>query len=87
MSGIRYEIKVRGRLGKALLTAVPHLEHTVEPPQAVTVLRGDLADQAELHRTLQTLSGLGIELIEVRRLSTRPLRSVVTEPLDHASSP
>ncbi|MET0928600.1 MAG: hypothetical protein ABWX74_03730 [Aeromicrobium sp.] len=73
MAKTRYEIRVRGRLGKALLTAVPDLEAAIEPPQTVTVLRGDLADQAELHDILQTLAGLGIELIEVRRLSTHSL--------------
>lgn len=73
MAKTRYEIRVRGRLGKALLTAVPNLEAAVEPPQTVTVLRGDLTDQAELHDILQTLAGLGIELIEVRRLSTSSL--------------
>ncbi|MET1037997.1 MAG: hypothetical protein ABW075_06960 [Aeromicrobium sp.] len=73
MATTRYEIRVRGRLGKALLNAVPHLESSIEPPQTVTVLRGDLADQAELHQVLQTLAGLGIELIEVRRLGTGAL--------------
>ncbi|MET0928031.1 MAG: hypothetical protein ABWX74_00860 [Aeromicrobium sp.] len=78
MAKTRYEIRVRGRLGKALLTAVPDLEAVIEPPQTVTVLRGDLTDQAELHDILQTLAGLGIELIEVRRLTTGSAPSLPT---------
>lgn len=68
MNESRYEIRVRGRMGKALLSAVPALEPTVERPQTTTVLRGDLGSQAELHEILRSLEGLGIELLEVRQL-------------------
>lgn len=72
MTESRYEIRVRGRMGKALLSAVPTLEPTIEPPQTTTVLRGELASQAELHEILRSLESLGIELLEVRRLSQAP---------------
>ena len=43
-----------------------------------TVLHGDIRDQAELHGILDRVQGLGLELIEVRRLpneSSKPVRT------------
>ena len=61
----RYEIHVSGLLGERLLTAFPELHaHTLE---SVTVLVGDLPDQAALHGVLSRIESLGLELLEVRR--------------------
>jgi hypothetical protein len=62
----RYEIRVRGRVGQAVLDTFERLESDVEPVE--TVLHGPVRDQAELHGLLRRLQGLGLELIEVRRL-------------------
>jgi len=62
----RYEIRIRGRVGQAVLDTFERLEADVEPVE--TVLHGPVRDQAELHGLLRRLQSLGLELIEVRRL-------------------
>jgi hypothetical protein len=62
----RYEIRIRGRVGKAVLDTFDRLESDVEPVE--TILHGPVRDQAELHGLLRRLQKLGLELIEVRRL-------------------
>lgn len=61
-----YEIRIRGRVGQAVLESFERLESDVEPVE--TVLHGPVRDQAELHGLLRRLQGLGLELVEVRRL-------------------
>jgi hypothetical protein len=62
---VRYQIRVRGRLGRTMRGAFPALETRADG--ADTVLAGDLADQAALHGVLAQIEGLGLELLEVRR--------------------
>jgi hypothetical protein len=62
----RYEIRIRGRVGQAVLDTFDRLQSDVEPVE--TILHGPVRDQAELHGLLRRLQGLGLELIEVRRL-------------------
>jgi hypothetical protein len=62
----RYEIRIRGRVGQAVLDTFDRLESDVEPVE--TILHGPVRDQSELHGLLRRLEGLGLELIEVRRL-------------------
>ena len=71
----RYEIRIRGRVGQAVLDTFDRLESDVE--QVETILHGPVRDQAELHGHLRRLEGLGLELIEVRRLpeSDKELRA------------
>lgn len=64
----RYEIRIRGRVGQAVLDTFERLDSDVEPVE--TILHGPVRDQAELHGLLRRLQGLGLELIEVRRLPT-----------------
>jgi len=61
-----YEFRVRGRLGEGVLATFEGLVAEVEP--AETILRGDVADQAGLHRILEHIRSLGLELVEVRRV-------------------
>ena len=60
-----YEIHISGLLGERLLTAFPELH--AETLENVTVLIGDLPDQAALHGVLSRIELLGLELLEVRR--------------------
>jgi hypothetical protein len=62
----QYEIRVRGTLPPALLTAFTPLTSHTEDEGCVTVLTGPIGDQGELIGTLQTLDGLGLTLLEVR---------------------
>jgi len=61
-----YQIRVRGQLGETMRSAFPSLRAQVE--HGDTVLTGVLADQAALYGVLAEVEGLGLELIEVRRL-------------------
>ena len=63
---VRYEIRVRGLLSQALLTAFPALHARAE--DTATVLTGPLADQAALHSVLAEIENLGLELLDVHRL-------------------
>ena len=62
----RYQIRVRGRLGRTISTAFPALLPLADGGD--TVLTGVLADQSALYGVLAEAEALGLELIEVRRL-------------------
>jgi epsilon-lactone hydrolase len=61
-----YEIRVRGHLGPRLLRAFPVL--AAQTLGTDTVLRGWLPDQAAVYGVIAKLEGLGLELLELRRL-------------------
>jgi hypothetical protein len=63
----RYEIRVRGRLGQTICSAFPDLR--ARPDGGDTVLAGVLADQAALYGVLAEIEALGLELVEVRRIT------------------
>lgn len=67
VSSERYEIHISGRLGETALAAFQELGAEFLPVQ--TVLSGELPDQAALHGVLGRIQSLGLELLEVRRLS------------------
>jgi hypothetical protein len=62
----RYEIRVKGRVGKELASSLDGFDAEVEP--AETILRGDLPDQDALYALLGRVQGFGLELVEVRQL-------------------
>jgi len=62
-----YEIRIKGRMSEQLLSAFEGMSATVQSME--TVLRGPVLDQAALHGLLDRIQALGLELIEVRRLS------------------
>jgi hypothetical protein len=62
-----YEIRVHGHLGKTMRTAFPELLVRVEGGD--TVLSGALPDQAAVYGVLTAIESLGLELIEVRRVT------------------
>lgn len=64
-----YEIRIAGRVGEQLLSAFEGMEATVGSRE--TVLRGPVLDQAALYGLLDRVQALGLELVEVRRLSRR----------------
>lgn len=73
MAGVYYEIRVAGTLPDEALADFERITADVEPVE--TVLHGPLADQAALHGLLARLEILGAQVIEVRRLKTRPQSS------------
>ena len=70
MSGVGYEIRVSGRLSDTVTDAFEDFTASVKP--AETVMRGEVRDQSELQGVLARLQSLGLELIEVRQLGSRP---------------
>lgn len=61
-----YEIRLRGHLGENMRSAFPGL--VAETQGHDTVLRGPLTDQSALYGVLGQVEGLGLELLELRRL-------------------
>ena len=68
----RYEIRVKGRVGKELASRLDGFDAEIEP--AETILRGPIDDQDALHGLLERVQGFGLELVEVRQLdgTTQP---------------
>jgi hypothetical protein len=64
---MRYQVRVRGRLGRTMRGAFPALDAQADGED--TVMAGVLADQAALHGVLAQIEALGLELLEVRRES------------------
>jgi hypothetical protein len=67
-----YEIRIRGALSDAVVRQLADGVRAFAPTE--TVLRGQVADQAELRGVLARLQELGCELLEARRLSPRQAR-------------
>jgi hypothetical protein len=68
-----YEIRVRGRLGATSRAAFPGLHaHTRDND---TILSGPLADRAALYGLLATIETLGLELVELRPVTSPELVS------------
>jgi hypothetical protein len=63
-----YEIRVRGRLGGIFRTAFPGLRARTHGSD--TVLSGSLADRAALYGVLAVIETLGLELVELRQVSS-----------------
>lgn len=70
MTPLEYEIRVSGLVPQSLLAEIEGVHVVVEPVQ--TVLRGPVMDQAALHGIINRLQRLGLDLIEVRRISDDP---------------
>jgi hypothetical protein len=68
----RYEIRVRGHLGETSRSAFADMR--VETRGKDTVVGGAL-DQSALHGVLAQIESLGLELLDVRRLSGPPERA------------
>jgi hypothetical protein len=61
-----YQVRVAGVLPAELLSEIRDLSVRVEPPE--TVLHGSLPDQSAVVGLIARIHGLGLRLIEVRRL-------------------
>jgi hypothetical protein len=62
-----YEIRIKGELRQPVLAFFADFAAATRAPE--TVLSGALPDQHALHRVLQRIQSLGLELIAVRRVS------------------
>ena len=63
MEPTRYRIAVRGRLTERLGSAFEGL--ALEPGRELTVLGGEIRDQAHLYGVLDLVRNLGLELVSV----------------------
>jgi hypothetical protein len=63
MEPTRYRIAIRGRLTERLGSAFEGL--ALEPGREMTVLVGDIRDQAQLYGVLDLVRNLGLELVSV----------------------
>ena len=62
-----YEFCIHGHLGATTLRAFPALR--AETQGQDTLLRGPVADQAALYGVLAQVEALGLELLELRRIT------------------
>jgi hypothetical protein len=67
MAQATYQIRVSGTLPAELLRELGSLDVIVEP--AETVLYGSLPDQSALFGLITRIHGLGLRLMEVRRMA------------------
>ena len=63
MEPTRYRIAIRGRLTERLGSAFEGL--ALEPGRELTVLVGEIRDQAHLYGVLDLVRNLGLELVSV----------------------
>lgn len=66
MPDATYQVRVSGVIPDELLAELRDLTVSVEPPE--TVLHGNLPDQSAVVGLISRIHGLGLRLIEVRRL-------------------
>ncbi|WP_436533119.1 hypothetical protein [Actinoplanes sp. HUAS TT8] len=66
MPDATYQVRVSGVIPDELLDELRDLTVSVEPPE--TVLHGNLPDQSAVVGLISRIHGLGLRLIEVRRL-------------------
>jgi hypothetical protein len=68
MAAATYQVRVSGVIPPELLSDLHDLTVSVEPPE--TVMHGSLPDQSAVVSLISRIHGLGLRLIEVRRLTT-----------------
>ncbi|MEU4563840.1 hypothetical protein AB0F72_36145 [Actinoplanes sp. NPDC023936] len=66
MPDATYQVRVSGVIPEEVLAELHDLTVSVEPPE--TVLHGSLPDQSAVVGLISRIHGLGLRLIEVRRL-------------------
>jgi hypothetical protein len=66
-----YEVKIRGRLSRALESEFERQSLSVSVEPVATVIHGVFVDQSALTGLLRQIEGLSLELIEVRRVVGR----------------
>jgi hypothetical protein len=66
MPDATYQVRISGVIPDELLAELRDLTVSVEPPE--TVLHGNLPDQSAVVGLISRIHGLGLRLIEVRRL-------------------
>jgi hypothetical protein len=67
MPDATYQVRVSGVLPDELLAELQDLTVSVEPPE--TLLHGAMPDQSAVVGLISRIHGLGLRLIEVRRLA------------------
>jgi hypothetical protein len=70
MKPLDFEIRVTGPVPADVVDEIPCARVVTRPVE--TILRGPVTDQGALHELLGRLQGLGLNLLEVRRLSASP---------------
>jgi hypothetical protein len=65
-----YEIRIKGRLGITALSAFPTMMPELSGSE--TVLTGVLEDRSAVFGVLAQIEALGLELLELRQIPTRP---------------
>lgn len=81
-TAIGYAIRIKGTLGETVLGAFPELEPVFR--EGDTVLVGQLADQPALHGVLAEIEALGLELVEVWRLTESTIHTPLVAQTSHA---
>jgi hypothetical protein len=67
MKPLDFEIRVTGPVPANVMDEIPCARVVARPVE--TILRGPVTDQGALHELLNRFQGLGLNLLEVRRLS------------------
>jgi hypothetical protein len=65
-----YTIRIRGRLGATALSAFPSMVSELKANE--TVLTGLLEDRSAVFGVLAQIEALGLELLELRQIRSRP---------------
>lgn len=75
-----YEVRLRGRLTSNLLSQFDEFGLVADAEPLETLLHGPVADQAALYGLLRRIEALGLELVELRRVSDRSEIDAVSGP-------
>lgn len=67
----RYEIRIKGHLASRWATWFEPMTLTAES-DGTTILEGPVVDQAALHGLLHKVRDIGLPLLSVTQLTTRP---------------
>ena len=77
-----YEVRIKGRLSRALLAEFARLGLVADSRQVETQLHGSVVDQAALYGLVRRIEALGLDLIELRRYPPDPPPSDAADPAD-----
>ena len=60
---VRYRIVIRGELRDSAAEVLEHL--TVRSEEGLSVITGDIVDQSQLHRIVDWLGEMGVEIVSI----------------------